>query len=156
MAFHPEGDGKDTSAALNRKRKKQRVFRGDAHAALVFEGDDCIGWCQFGSPAELPRIKNRAAHEKTVTSLTDWRIACHYVAKGHRRSRVATAAFEGVLELITEMGGGVVEGYPEPAESVPAGFLFMGALSTFEQLGFQRDLKIDKHRWVVSRLLAPR
>ena len=38
-----------------------RVRAGTAHAALVFDGDDCVGWCQFGAPDEVPRIKNRAA-----------------------------------------------------------------------------------------------
>jgi len=39
---------------------------------------------------------------------------------------------------------------------VPAGFLFNGALSTFEQHGFVRDRQIGKHRWVVRRDVAPR
>ena len=38
---------------------------------------------------------------------------------------------------------------------MPAGFLFNGALSTYEQLGFIRDRKIGKHRWVVTRAVAP-
>jgi hypothetical protein len=45
---------------------------------------------------------------------------------------------------------------PEDAASVPAGFLFNGALSTYEKLGFTRDRKIGKHRWVVSRAVEPR
>jgi hypothetical protein len=49
-----------------------------------------------------------------------------------------------------------VEGYPEPAGSVPAGFLFNGALSTYEKLGFDRDRQIGKHRWVVTKVVAPR
>jgi 2-polyprenyl-6-methoxyphenol hydroxylase-like FAD-dependent oxidoreductase len=48
MGFHPEGVGKDTTAELNRDRKLARVRAGTAHAALVFDGDDCLGWCQFG------------------------------------------------------------------------------------------------------------
>lgn len=48
-----------------------------------------------------------------------------------------------------------MEGYPEPADAVPAGFLFHGALSTFEALGFVRDRPIGKHRWVVSMVVAP-
>jgi len=36
---------------------------------------------------------------------------------------------------------------------VPAGFLFNGALSTYERLGFTRDRKIGKHRWVVTRVV---
>jgi GNAT superfamily N-acetyltransferase len=88
--------------------------------------------------------------------LPDWRIACTYVGKGHRRRGVATAALAGALESIALLGGGRVEGYPEGADAVPAGFLFNGALSTYEKLGFVRDRKIGKHRWVVSKFVEPR
>jgi GNAT superfamily N-acetyltransferase len=154
MGFHDEGVGKHTTAALNRERKLDRVRARTTHAALVFEGDDCVGWCQFGSPAELPRIKSRAAYEKTRTVAPDWRIACNFVGKGHRRRGVATAALAGALDLIARLGGGTVEGYPEDAGTVPAGFLFNGALSTYERLGFTRDRKIGKHRWVVTKVVA--
>lgn len=153
MGFHPEGVGRGTTPALNRERKLERVRAGTTHAALVFDGDDCLGWCQFGRLEELPRIKSRAAYEKTRTTLPDWRIACCYVGKGHRRQRVATAALAGALELIAGSGGGTVEGYPEDAGSVPAGFLYNGALSTYEQLGFTRERQIGKHRWVVSKVV---
>ena len=156
MGFHPEGVGKDTTPALNRERKLERVRAGTAHAALVFDGDDCVGWCQFGAPDEVPRIKSRAAYEKGRTTSPDWRIACCYVGKGHRRKGVATAALAGAVDLIAGLGGGTVEGYPEDAGSVPAGFLFNGALSTYERLGFSRDRKIGKHRWVVTRVVEPR
>ncbi len=156
MGFHPEGVGKGRTAAMNRERKEARVRNGTAHAALVFEGDECVGWCQFGAPDELPRIKNRAAYDKTAGTTPDWRIACNYVAAGHRRQGVAAAALAGALDLIAAMGGGVVEGYPEPADAVPAGFLYHGALSTFERLGFRRDRLIGKHRWVVTRVVDPR
>jgi GNAT superfamily N-acetyltransferase len=73
------------------------------------------------------------------------------VAKGFRRQGVAVAALEGALQLIAGLGGGVVEGYPEPVGAVPAGFLFNGALSSYEHLGFSRDRMIGKHRWVVTR-----
>lgn len=155
MGFHPEGVGKGTAAATNRARKEARVRAGTAHAALVFRGDDCVGWCQFGPPDELPRIKNRAAYEKTASAPPDWRIACCYVAAGHRRRGVAAAALAGALDLIAGLGGGGVEGYPEPAGAVPAGFLYHGALSTYERLGFARDRMIGKHRWVVTRTVAP-
>ncbi|HZI36434.1 MAG TPA: GNAT family N-acetyltransferase [Gaiellales bacterium] len=156
MGFHAEGVGKDTTAAQNCERKHERVRAGTAHAALVFDGDDCLGWCQFGTPEEVPRIKSRAAYEKGRTGSPDWRIACCYVGKGHRRRGVATAALAGAVDLIAGLGGGTVEGYPEDAGSVPAGFLFNGALSTYERLGFSRDRKIGKHRWVVRRAVAPR
>lgn len=156
MAFHAEGLAKEGErASVNRERKLARVVAGTAHAALVFNEDSCIGWCQFGPTDELPRIKSRAAYDRSCTTLPDWRIACCYVAKGQRRQGVAHAALEGALRLIGELGGGVVEGYPEPANAVPAGFLYNGALSTYEQLGFERSRMIGKHRWVVTRIVKP-
>ncbi len=117
-AAREAGDERD-----NRERKLERVRAGTAHAALVFSGDQCLGWAQFGSPEEIPRIKNRAAYEKGATSVPRWRIGCCYVGKGHRRQGVSAAALAGALDLIAGLGGGTVEGYPEPADAVPAGFL---------------------------------
>ena len=68
---------------------------------------------------------------------------------------MATAALVGAVGLIAGLGGGTVEGYPEDAASVPAGFLYNGALSTYEKLGFSRDRMIGKHRWVVTRQVEP-
>ena len=155
MGFHPEGAGRDSTPELNRERKLSRVRAGTAHAALVLDGDECVGWCQFGAPDEVPRIKSRAAYEQGLTDLPDWRITCCYVGKGHRREGVSTAALGGALDLISGLGGGVVEGYPEDAGSVAAGFLFNGALSTYERLGFTRSRQIGKHRWVVTRVVEP-
>ncbi len=155
IGFHPEGGGTNRTPELNRDRKLARVRAGTAHAALVFRGDDCLGWCQFGSPAELPRIKSRAAYEKGLTSAPDWRIGCCFVGKGLRRQGVAAAALRGALDMIAALGGGVVEGYPETAGAVPAGFLFNGALSSYEKLGFTRDRQIGKHRWVVTKRVSP-
>ncbi|HEX3750468.1 MAG TPA: hypothetical protein VHW06_07895 [Streptosporangiaceae bacterium] len=153
MGFHPDAARNDQ--ARNRAAKQQRVREGRAHAALAFDQGQCVGWCQFGAPAEVPRIKSRAAYEKGQTVAPDWRIACCFVGKGHRRRGVAAAALAGALGLIAGLGGGTVEGYPEDVGSVPAGFLFNGALSTYEKLGFTRRRQIGKHRWVVSRIVQP-
>jgi GNAT superfamily N-acetyltransferase len=155
IGFHPEGGGTNRTPELNRDRKLARVRAGTAHAALVFRGDDCLGWCQFGSPAELPRIKSRAAYEQGQTAAPDWRIGCCFAGKGHRRQGVGAVALGGALDMIAALGGGVVEGYPETAGAVPAGFLFNGALSSYEKLGFTRDRQIGKHRWVVTKRVSP-
>ncbi len=153
IGFHEEGPV--GSAQVNHDRKLARVRAGTTHAALVLDGEECVGWVQFGSPAEVVRIKNRPAYEKELVELPDWRIGCNFVGKGHRRQGVATAGLAGALEQIAALGGGVVEGYPEPAGDVSAGFLFHGALSTFEAAGFERDRRIGKHRWVVHRVVEP-
>src|SRR5262245_57519357 len=64
MGFHPEGVGKDRTASGNRQAKREHVRNGTVHQVLVYEGDQCVGWCQYGRPAELPNLKNPKAYEK--------------------------------------------------------------------------------------------
>jgi GNAT superfamily N-acetyltransferase len=153
MGFHAKGDGWGKSAAQNRIEKQCRVKQGRAHAALVFDDAECVGWCQFGSPEELPRIKNRRAYLATEPVLPDWRITCFFSGKGYRGKGVAVAALKGAVQEIARLGGGTVEGYPEETEgrSVSSSFLFNGSLSMFEREGFERGRMIGKNKWVVTR-----
>jgi hypothetical protein len=145
--------GKGRTAEQNRAEKEQRVREGGTHAALVFDGDDCLGWCQFGTPAELPEIKSRRRYEKDLTMLPDWRITCFFTGKGLRRRGVAHAALGGALAEISRHGGGTVEGYPEETDdrSVSGSFLHTGPMAAFERHGFTRTRPIAPHRWVVTR-----
>jgi GNAT superfamily N-acetyltransferase len=150
MWYHRK-DGGETPDQ-KRTAKEQLVLQGRAHASLVYQGDACVGWCQFGSPEELPCIHNERAYLATNPERPDWRITCFFSGKGHRGNGVARAALQGAIEQISALGGGRVEGYPEEIEGRKASpaFLFNGALSTFERLGFERCVKIGKHKWVVT------
>ena len=154
MWYHGKGGGE--TPAQRRAAKEQRVREGRAHAALVFDGDRCVGWCQFGSTAELPCIHNERAYLATKPTLPDWRITCFFSGKGYRGKGVASAALQGALEQIAKLGGGLVEGYPEQTEGRKASpaFLFNGSLSNFERFGFERSRLIGKHKWVVTRHIA--
>ena len=46
---------------------------------LAFDGERCVGWCQFGSPDELPRIKFGKAYLAGADEPPDWRITCFFV-----------------------------------------------------------------------------
>jgi hypothetical protein len=156
MGFHVKL-GKGRSPAQNRADKEQRVREGRTHAALVLDGDQCLGWCQFGSPAELPEIKSRRQYEKGLTTLPDWRITCFFTGKGLRRRGVADAALGGALAEIARHGGGTVEGYPEETDdrTLSGSFLHTGPMAAFEHHGFTRTRPISPHRWVVTRTVAP-
>src|SRR5262245_3742776 len=106
MGFHPEGVGRHKTPEQNRAEKEARVCAGEAHAALVYDGDDCVGWCQFGVPDELPRIKARKAYMDGLEDLPDWRITCFYSGKGHRGQGVSATALAGALTEIARLGGG--------------------------------------------------
>ena len=50
MGFHPEGVGAGHTREGNREAKRRHVTRGTVHQVLVYDGDHCVGWCQFGLP----------------------------------------------------------------------------------------------------------
>jgi acetyltransferase (GNAT) family protein len=155
MSFHAEGVGRAKTAAQNRSEKECRVREGRAHAALVYDGPACVGWCQFGPTDELPRIKRRRAYLDDLGALPDWRITCFFVGSKHRRRRVASTALEGALDEIARLGGGTVESYPEDTEgrSTSSSFLYNGTVSMFESHGFERARRLGKHHWVVTKVV---
>lgn len=157
MGFHPEGLDRD-NVAHNRENKHAHVRRRTVHQILVYDGGKCVGWCQYGTPAELPTIQNRKSYDKELTEPPDWRIGCIFTGKGHRRSGVARAAVAGALAAIKEAGGGLVEAYPEQVDGRPpqqGSYFHTGPEDLFEQFGFERDRKIAKWRWVMRRRVQP-
>ena len=155
MGFHPEARQAGTS---HRVVKEERVRTGRAHAALVFDSDGSAqGWCQYGSPAELPGIKHRREYDKDAPPLPDWRITCFYVDKKHRGQGVARAALEGALDQIALAGGGLVEAISEvtAGREAPGRFLFSATVELFEQFGFTRGRQVGKYAWIVSSVIVP-
>jgi ribosomal protein S18 acetylase RimI-like enzyme len=150
LEFHPEGKERGPD---RRAKKECRIREGTAHAALVYDGNRCVGWCQFGSPDELPRIKRQAAYRERLAASPDWRITCFFVDKDYRGRGVAAIALKGALHEISRLGGGTVESYPEDVDgrSVSASFLHNASIALFEKVGFARDRQIGKNHWVVMK-----
>lgn len=138
--FHAERYDKEAARAEGGRALKLRlVNEGRSHAALVLDGECAIGWCQFGTVEELPRIYHRKQWEAETTDPPDYRVTCFFVDRDHRRSGVAGAALDGALDLIAAAGGGVVEGYPadeSDGRPLKASFLYSVTRSMFEQAGF--------------------
>ncbi|PUA79732.1 GNAT family N-acetyltransferase [Nocardioides currus] len=153
MGFHPEGFSAG-SAEGNREAKLARVREETVHQLLVYDGDEAVGWCQFGSPDEIATIKNATAYARELTDLPDWRIGCIFTDRRHRGQGVARAAVTGVLAEIVAAGGGVVEAYPEQVDDRPpqrGAYLHTGPETLYADLGFERDRRIAKWRWVMRR-----
>ncbi|HUJ07105.1 MAG TPA: GNAT family N-acetyltransferase [Streptosporangiaceae bacterium] len=141
-----------------RVAKEDRVRTGRAHAALVIdENGSAQGWCQYGSPAELPGIKHRREYDKDPPRTPDWRITCFFVDKRHRGQGIARAALEGALDQIAQLGGGLVEAISEVTTGRQAHgrFLFSATVELFEQNGFARVRQVGKHAWIVSTVIEP-
>lgn len=154
IGFHPERGQRGISP---RAVKEERVRTGRAHAALVLDEDGkAQGWCQYGSPEELPNIKNRREYEKEAPPPPDWRITCVFVDKRHRGQGIARVALEAALVQIAQLGGGLVEAISEVTAGREAHgrFLFSATVELFEQYGFTRVRQVGKHAWVVTRAVG--
>jgi GNAT superfamily N-acetyltransferase len=141
------------SAEGNRSIKERLVNEGRAHAALVFDGDVAVAWCEYGTPEELPNIYHRKEYEAGVDKLPDYRLTCFFVDKDYRRKGVAAVALRGALQLIAQAGGGVVEAYPQdtPGKKVSASFLYNSTRGLFEQAGFSYDRPKGAKNCVMSK-----
>ncbi len=152
MGFHPEGVGRGHTATGNRDAKQAHTMAGTVHQILVYKHDECVGWCQYGTPAELPNINNKKAYEVAAEDPPPWRIGCIFTASRHRGQGVARAAVNAALDAIARAGGGIVEAYPEQTEERPTqrgAYLHTGPEALYDQFGFVRDRKIAKWRWVM-------
>ncbi len=155
--FHTMHGEKTFDADANRALKQQLVSAGRAHAAVVFDGTEGIGWCQFGTPEELPNINHRKEYEASATRRPDYRITCFFVDKRYRRKGVAAVALHGALDIIASAGGGVVEAYPQDTagEKKSASHLYSVTRSMFEQAGFAYERPKGKNHCVMSMTVAP-
>src|SRR5579864_2365107 len=105
IAFHLDPKGPKGQMKPYKETKEKLVCEGKAQAAIVFNGDEALGWCKFGKCADLPNIKNRKNYEAGLDVLPDWRLPCFYVGKIHRKKGVAKVALKGALAMIREKGG---------------------------------------------------
>lgn len=157
-AFHPRRKTLGIDIEPGRPYKEFLVREGMAHAALVFEGEVAVGWCQFGTPEELPRIFHLKEYEAgRVSPLPDYRLTCIFTDRNHRHDGVAVAALNGALDLIAKAGGGVVEGYPQDTQGkkISASFLYGGTRGMFENAGFAYQRPKGKNHCVMRKTVPP-
>jgi GNAT superfamily N-acetyltransferase len=155
--FHTMQAEKTHTVEGNRALKEQLVKEGRAHAALVFDGEVAVGWCEYGPPVELPNINHRKEYEAGLVNPPDYRLTCFFIDKRYRRQGVSAVALRGALELIAQAGGGVVEAYPQDTDGkqITASFLYNGTRSLFEQAGFTYSRPKGKNHCVMTTTLAP-
>jgi hypothetical protein len=82
MGFHPEGVGKDRTASQNREAKHEHVRKGTVHQVLVYDGDHCVGWCQYGPPRSFRLSRTQRVTTKNSPSYRTGGSAAFSRAKG--------------------------------------------------------------------------
>jgi len=152
--FHTFHGEKTFTAEGNRALKERLVEEDQAHAALVFDGDEAVAWAQYGPPEELPNIHHRKEYEATLDTPPDYRVTCIFVDKKHRRNGVTEVALRGAVELIAKDGGGVVEGYPhDTTDGRKVSVLYNATRSLYERVGFSYVRPKGLRNCVMRRLV---
>lgn len=157
--FHTMSADKPRDADANHALKERWVHEGRSHAAVVFDGDEAVAWAQYGPPAELPNIHHRKEYEEGLVSPPDYRVTCFFVDRRYRRHGLAEVALHGVIDLVAQAGGGVLEGYPHDlaggTKKVSSSFLYATTRTMFERAGFELE-RPKGQRNTVMRLVVPR
>jgi GNAT superfamily N-acetyltransferase len=156
VAFHLKRSEEKEWSRKHKALKEKLVREDRSHAALVYDGTDVVGWCQFGPPLELP--SRMSGYDKLELSPPDWRITCFFVDRDHRKAGVAKAALEGALLMIAAKGGGTVDGYPIDTRGKPysSSFLWAGTRGMFTELGFRSLGALGTSKWVVRKTVRGR
>jgi GNAT superfamily N-acetyltransferase len=163
--FHQRPDSPDYKnqtraqiVAENKKTKRKLVSEGRSHGILVYKEGEPVGWCQFGSNEELPRMQHHPQYRKLA--LNDarygkkfWRITCFTVEKKYRRTRVASVALKAALEAIRKRGGGLVEAYP--IKRYGSYREYLGIASMFEREGFEKVAPFGRNNVVMRKMIKP-
>ncbi len=152
--FHPDGPERGQGYEGNRRLKRTYVEQGRAHAALVFDGDQAVAWCQYGTPEELPNMKHRKDYESAGDPPPDFRLTCIFIDRDYRRKGLTSIALRGALDLIAQAGGGVVEGYPQDLSDgrrVGNSFLYNSTRALYERAGFSYVRPKGKNHTVMRR-----
>lgn len=152
--FHPDCAERGQGYEGNKALKRRLVLAGQAHAALVFDDDRAVAWCEYGTPAELPNIHHRKEYDARGEPPPDFRLTCIFIDKGYRRRGLSMMALEGALDLIAQQGGGVVEGYPQDLSDgrrVGNSFLYNGTRALYERAGFTYQGPKGKGHTVMRR-----
>jgi GNAT superfamily N-acetyltransferase len=156
VAFHLK-PGESIQTASARRAYKKRLVRADrSHSALVYDGAEVVGWCQFGPPAELPARMGRIG--KLDVALPDWRITCFFVDRDRRKEGIADAALAGAIRMIAAKGGGTVDGYPIATRerSYSSSFLWGGTESMFAEVGFRPLGALGTSKLVMRKVVRRR
>jgi len=136
--FHFTHSEQQRWSGKHHEYKEKLVRANQSHAALVYDGPDVVGWCQFGPLGELPG--RMLGYSKMDIDLPEWRTTCFFVDRDHRREGVARAALGGALRFIAAKGGGTVDGYPidiPKGKKYSSSFIWGGTESMYRDLGFR-------------------
>ena len=135
----PGSNWSNTTADDNRRDLRALVDRGGLAPGLVALDDEgtAVGWVGLGPREDFERL----GRSRTLPQLPGedvWAINCFVVAKGSRRSGVASALLEAAIDYARDHGAGTLEGYPVQTGGarISSASVYTGTAAMFDRAGF--------------------
>jgi GNAT superfamily N-acetyltransferase len=134
----PGADWTNTSATENRDELRALAHgSGPAPGLVALEDGRAVGWVGLGPREAFPRL----ARSRVLPQLPGddvWVVNCFVVARGSRRSGIASRLLEAAVAYARANGARTVEGYPVQTEGVriPSSSAYTGTAGMFERAGF--------------------
>lgn len=136
---------------------KKLCMDGLAQGIIVYNADQPIGWCQFGSADVVRRFNRGRDYSKLQISIDDkpdYRISCVFVDKKYRKLGISKYALKAALNEISINGGGVVEVFPfDPEHIGTARMRFNGSVKFFTEMEFKKVAKLGTTTYLMRRYI---
>jgi GNAT superfamily N-acetyltransferase len=153
MAMRLDASYRTRSGDANRRSMKKVVDTAAAPpGVLAYVEGVPVGWCAVAPREEFPRVA-RAAAKAAPSDDAAWSVVCFYVLRSARRQGVSRALLAAAVELATQHGAKVVEGYPVEGGNNP----FRGIPSVFTAAGFAEIARPKPNRPIMRyAMISPR
>lgn len=136
---------------LSREERKEyhrkRVEEGVATGLVLYLDKTPIGWCQFGRGDAFEQLNRNQAYQKLEEdkqATADWRITCIFVDKDYRKSGLSSLILSKTMEMIRDLGGGMVEAFPFDLKGSDKPN-YNGSVSMFQREGFEKVARLGKN-----------
>lgn len=133
----PGSNWTNTTAEENRDDLRALVEAGVAPGLVALRDGVAIGWVGLGPREAFGRLER----SRTIPMLPGdgvWAINCFVVARGARRTGVASALLAAAVTYARDHGARIVEGYPVDTTGgrIASASVYTGTLAMFERAGF--------------------
>jgi GNAT superfamily N-acetyltransferase len=134
----PGSNWTNTTPAENRADLEALVDADPAPGLVALRDGVAVGWVGLGLREGFPRL----GCSRTIPQLPGdavWVVNCFVVAKGTRRTGVASALLEAAVTYARDHGAAIVEGYPirTGGARIPSASVYTGTARMFERAGFE-------------------
>jgi GNAT superfamily N-acetyltransferase len=134
----PGSNWTNTTADENRDDLRALLDRdGPAPGLVAILDGKAVGWVGLGPREDFPRL----ARSRTLPQLPGeavWAVNCFVVARGARRTGVASQLLEAAVAYAKAHGAETVEGYPVRTDGarISSASVYTGTAGMFERAGF--------------------